>query len=280
MADKTFKLPIGLVVDGLSIKELPIALTGGESEKIYTAKPSQAKIHTWFGQVLATSIASINGVSIAKEYNKQDDKEDIPDLVRRIPFIDCGGLLMQVQRECWEDMIKDQKITCATCRTKLDADIDLNKIEIPMDDSDVVESFLVKLDEPFTIETNGVEQLAIYEGVTFNAIRFRVATLGDAIKREGVVKDQLIFWRQIAFDTMQDLVLISESGKEENVAEGYIARLGMKLFTSGFNSKTLKKIRTGMQETLPSVKFFYEEDCPKCGEPTPFFASVSNFFSV
>jgi len=280
MEDKKFYLPIGFKHEGKDIVELPIANTGGEAEKIYTKKPNQSKIHTWFGQVLSASIDNIDGVPIAKEFLAQEDKEDIPALVRQIPFIDCGGLLMQVQRECWEDEIKEQRITCTNCGAKLTADIDLKKINIPKNKGGVQETFLVKLDEPFTIETNGIEQLAPYEGITFNAIRFRVVTLGDAIKREQVAKDQILFWRNIAFDTMEDLVSIDENGKEKNVAEGYISKLGMKLFTGGFNSKTLKKIRAGVQETLPSVKFYYEDDCPQCSEATPFFASVSNFFSV
>lgn len=283
--DKVFYLPIGLKIDGKEIVELPIAKTGGEAEKIFTKKPAQSKIHTWFGQVLSASIESINGEKIASEYLRADntDRDEIPALVKKIPFIDCGSLLIQVQRECWEDMITDQKITCTNCGAKLNADIDLNRITIPNNGEGrkpVLEEYVVKLDVPYTISHPKVEQLKEYEGVEFNAIKFRVATLGDAIKREGIVKDQILFWREIAFDTMTDLLFIDEKGNEIPVAEGYITKIGKKLLTDTFTSKTLKKIRAGMQDTLPSAKFYYEEDCPECSQPTPFFATVSNFFSA
>ena len=50
MADK-FTLPIGFKHNGKDIKDLAIAETGGEAEKIYTKRPSTSKLHTWFGQV-------------------------------------------------------------------------------------------------------------------------------------------------------------------------------------------------------------------------------------
>lgn len=283
MADK-FYLPIGFKHNGKDVLELPIAETGGEAEKIYTKRPSTTKLHTWFAQVIAVSVESIAGDKISSEFIKQEDKTIIPEAVKNIPFIDAGSLLIQIQRECWEAVIKDQKVTCSNCGSKLDADIDLHKIKVPTQrdeerEEKPIEEFSVKL--PKTYEIKGmVKQMEEYEGFKFNRIKFRVATLGDAIKHEGIAKDELQFWRNIAFDTMLGLYYEDEKGTITEVPDGYITKRGKQLFTKDFNTPTLKEIRNGLQRALPSAKFYYEEECPICDTATPFFASVSNFFSV
>lgn len=280
---KRFILPIGFTHNGKDILEMPIAETGGEAEKIFTKKPSASNIYTWFGQVLSVAIESVGGDEVSSEYIKSEDKKKIPDVVKNIPFIDAGTLLIQVQRECWEDMISDQEVKCKNCGTKLKADIDLNRIEIPneeVEERKPIEFFDVKLPMTYTIQKS-VEQLDEFNGLKFNHIKFRVATLGDAIKHEMVSKDEVLFWRNIAFDTMVGLFYKNEkTGDVEEVPSRYITLRGKQFFTKDFNSKTLREIRKGLQVSLPSAKFFYEEECPECGENTPFFASVGNFFMV
>lgn len=283
MADN-FYLPIGFKHNGKDVLELPIAETGGDAEKIYTKKPSTMKLHTWFAQVIAVSVDTIAGDKIASEFIKQENKNDIPEAVKKIPFVDAGTLLIQIQRECWEAVIKDQKVTCANCGSKLDADIDLQRIHIPTHKEEEreekpIEDLVVKLPKTYEIKT-GIKQLAEYEGHKFNRIKFRVATLGDAIKHEQIAKDELQFWRNIAFDTMLGLFYEDKDGKITDVPDGYITKRGKQLFTKDFNTPTLKEIRGGLQKGLPSAKFYYEEECPVCDTPTPFFASVTNFFSV
>lgn len=280
MPEEKFYLPIGFKLSDSDVTDATIAETGGEAEKIYTDQPTRTKLHSWFGKVLAISIGNLGGVEIASEYEKQKDKEVIPDTVLKIPFVDVGSLLVQVQRECWEKEIKDQKITCVNCGEKLTADIDLAKIEVPYrDEKPVEETMLVKFDKTYTIGEQ-VEQLREYEGLRYNAIRFRIPTLEDAIRHQGVSKDEVIFWRNVAFDTMRDLVFIDTEGNEEMLPKGWVTKRGKQLFTKDFSSRTLKSIRKSLQVDLPSVKYFYEEDCPVCSQPTPFFASSGNFFAV
>lgn len=279
-----FYLPVGFKHNGKDILELPIAETGGDAEKIYTKKPSTLKLHTWFAQVISVSVKSIAGDSIASDFIKQEDKTNIPEAVRKIPFVDAGTLLIQIQRECWEAVIKNQKVTCSHCGSVLDADIDLHKIHIPTPKDEEreekpIEDLVVKLPKTYEIDSK-IEQLVEYDGYKFNRIKFRVATLGDAIKHEQIARDELQFWRNIAFDTMLSLYYEDKSGKIIEVPDGYIAKRGKQLFTKDFNTPTLKEIRGGLQKGLPSAKFYYEEECPVCDTPTPFFASVTNFFSA
>lgn len=278
MADK-FYLPIGFKHNGKDITELPIANTGGDAEKIFTKKPSASKLHTWFAQVIAVAVSEINGVTIASEFIKQEDKNKIPAEILLIPFIDAGTLMMQIQRECWEDMMKNQRLTCVNCGEKLDAEIDLKKIAIPINETGkAILDYTVKLTKTYTINT-GIDIMAQYEGFKFNRVKFRVATLGDGINHQEVLKDEVTFWRELAFDTIIGLSYIDEAGEETVVPDGYIEKRGKVFFTRDMDSKSLKEIRKGMQETMPSAKYFYEEDCPICSKTTPFFASVSNFFS-
>lgn len=281
MENKKFKLPIGFKYNGDNILEFDIAETGGEAEKIFTKKPSQTGIYTWFGKVLSISAENIGGVSVSEEFKASKD-ENIPDIVKQIPLIDAGSLLIQVQRECWEDKIPEQEIKCRNCGSRLVAEVDLNRIDIPnTEDSDrePVEVYEVKLPKTYTIKTD-IEQLKEYDGLKFNHLRFRVATLGDAIKHEKVSKDEVLFWRNIAFDTLTGLFYKGDDESIDEVPYRYVTLRGKQLFTKDFNSKTLREIRKGMQTTLPSAKYFYEEECPECNQDTPFFASVGNFFMV
>jgi len=275
-----FKLPIGMEIGGNQILELTIADTGSEAEKMYTKRPKQGKIHSWFGHIIAVSISEINGEPIAENFLKQADQTIVPDLVKKIPFLDAGSLLIQIQRACWEDTIENQKLKCTNCGANLNASIELNKIEVPENlTGKALTEYTVSLRDAHIIKT-GIEALDDYEGFKFNRLVFRTATLGDAINHEGVSKDEVQFWRNIAFDTLKDLYFEDADGSITQVPSGFITRRGKALFQNDFGSKKLKEIRSGMQTAQPSTKTYYEESCPECSELTPYFASVSHFFTV
>lgn len=283
-----FVLPIGFIHGEEKVIEVPVAETSGESEKIFTKKPKKSAMYSWFGSVLSIAIEKIGREEISAVYAVQKDKNKIPDAIKKIPLIDVGSLLIQVQRELWEDNIPDQELKCKNCAELLRADVDLNRIEIPGEknpDREPILSYSVKLSKTYTIpESFGAISEAFKEfvGLRFNHIRFRTATLEDAIKHEAVNKDEVVFWRNIAFDTMEALYFKDdEEGTEiEEVPARYITMRGKNLLAKDFNTKTLRELRKGMQVQMPSAKYFYEEECPECNQPTPFFASVGNFFMV
>lgn len=274
------KLPIGFSIGGKDIMELQVADTGSEAEKIYTKKPKQGKVQTWIGQVIAVSVTEIAGTPVASEFIKSEDKNNIPDLVKQIPFLDAATLLLQIQKECWEEVIPDQRVQCVNCGTNLKVDIELEKLAIPDNGTGKpLHEYVVKLKKPHIIKT-GVEILEEYEGYKFNRLKFRTATLGDAITHEGVMKDEVLFWRNLAFDTLLDLYHEDENGEITPVPKGFIVKRGKTLFNKDFDTKKLKEIRSGMQTTQPSMKASYEEECPSCSEMTPLFAQPSYFFQA
>ena len=273
-------LPIGLKVGGQDILTMEVAETGAEAEKIYTKRPKQGKVSSWMGQVIAVSVSEIGGTPIASEFIKQTDKNIIPELVKQIPFYDAGGLLMQIQRQCWEDVLPNQKVHCTNCGEKLTVDVEIDKIKVPINETgEAITSYVVSLKKPYTIKT-GLEPLKDFEGYKINRIRFRVPTLGDAIRHDGVSKDDVLFWRQLAFDTILDVYEEDDNNEITEVPKGFINRIGQALFTKYLTSKQLIEIRRGMQNALPTAKSYYEEECPKCSEMTPFFAQVSSFFQA
>lgn len=267
-----FILPIGFKIDGREIKELPIAETKSFAEKIYTKKPKQGKAHTWFAEVISASVESIDGVNIASDFEKS---KEIPSLVKQIPFLDAGSLVLQIQKNCWEPIISDQVIRCSNCGTRLTVDIELDKIEIPTTDK-VVTEFSVKLTQPHYINT-GIELLSEFEGIAYNKLHFRVPTLGDAIRHEGIAKDEIEFWKRLAFDCLIGLSYV-DNGTEEPISNKYKTARGMKVFDSDLNTKQLKELRKGLQLTLPSMKTYYEEECSECNEVTQYYAQSSDFF--
>lgn len=280
--DKKLVLPIGYKYGGNDIKEVPIAETGAEAEKIYTKKPTRAKAHTWYAKVLAVSIEEIGGKKIASSFLsvKEDDRDNnIPAEILAMPYLDAGSLLIQIQRECWQDSISNQRVSCVNCGTVLQADIDLKRIEIPTGVGEIVEEFIVPLKKTYEINETK-EELQEYNGLRFNKLKFRVATMQDAINRQGVLIDEIQFWKEIAVDTF--VGGFYEDGEEfMEVPEKYFRLYkGKLLFNEVLTSMDLKNVREKIQTTLPSAKYYYEEACYSCGKDTPFFAGVSNFFSI
>jgi hypothetical protein len=278
--ENAVKLSIGLVINGQDIKELPLAETGAEAEKIYSEKPKQTSLYDWFSRIVAVSIESIGGVPVAEEFIKSGK---VPDVVKKIPFLDLGGLVIQIQRGCWEETINDQRFKCTHCGTTLETDIELNKIEIPTMDGEVIQEYRVKIPQTITIDTEklGSEDLKEFHGQKFNQLVFRVATIHDALKHQAIIKDELKFWRDIAFDTLTNLELVDEEGNVVDViGSRYVSVRAKALFSRDFNTKALKAVRKGLQTALPTAKYYYEDACYDCGEQTPFFASVNSFFTV
>lgn len=274
---RTFKLPIGFEHEGQEIKEAVVADTGSEAEMIYTKKPSSSKVQTWFGKVIAISVESIGDTKVAGPYSKQEDKEDIPKVVLSIPFIDAGSLLVQIQRECWENDLGLQKLQCVNCGAILEGTMDLDKIEIPEGPKSPMLDFVVSLGKEYTIK-DMPEPMKHFEGMKFNQIKFRTATLGDSIRHQEISEDQVLFWKKLAFDTIEELQYLAEDGMVTSVPSDYTGKRGMKFFNSDLHSKTLRKIRAGVQTIPPSATYFYEDKCTKCDKMTPFYASVAKFF--
>ena len=278
-------LPIGINDGESHITELPLAQTGGIAEKIYTKKPLKTKLHTWFGKILAVSIDSIGSTDIAGEFaaRKEADQDNIPDLIKKIPFVDVGSLLIQIQRECWDDTLTNQRINCVKCFESYLVTVELNKIDIPKNTGKQYTEIFVDLPNTHTIDGDKLpDGVADMGGMEFNTLKFRVPTLGDAIDHEKIAKDEIMFWKKISLACLQGLYLKTKNSEGEEVMEEvpsrYIGLRGSLLFDRDFSSKTLKKIRTTLQESLPTAKASYEEECLECGQSTPIFASVTSFF--
>ena len=278
-AEGELKLPIGLQYGGKSYKSLPLAVTGSDAEKIFTSRPKQGKHITWIAQVISTSLENIGGEEIASEFN-QDKEKKIPSAVLNIPFLDAGGLLIQIQRECWEEVISNQRLTCPDCGTKLTADIELEKIQIPDNGKTEAEThYNVDLKNPISVVADS-EILADFKGMQYNRIVFRTATLRDAINFEGVAKDEVVFWKELAFHTIERLEYVEDGKVIDIIPRDYISRRGKLLFNRDLNTKQLKAIRQGMMSTQESVKTYYNDNCYECGSEIPFFAQVNSFFQT
>lgn len=285
MQDVTLKLPVGMTVNGSLVKEAPFAETGSEAEEVYTGQPAGTKLYTWFAEVLAVSIASIGGEAVARPFIKDFHKtRKVPKVVLEMPLNDVGTAMLQIQRHCWQDIMPNKQVQCKMCANLLTVDIDLNRIEVNVDPVTQYTEILVHLAKTYTIEPAGLESLEVYKGVEYNALRFRVPVLGDAIRHEKLMVDDVLFWRNIAFDCLESLVYVAEAEQDRNalkedVAEGYVGVRGQLLFTVDLGSKDLRAVRAGLTQQLPSAKFYYEDTCG-CGKyQIPMFTDVSSFFS-
>jgi hypothetical protein len=283
--ERVFVLPVGTLRDNVLIKEVPIARTGAEAEEVYLGKPAQTKIYTWFGEVLAVSIESIGSANVNADFLKSFNKDRaIPKAVRDLSLNDVGSLILQVQRECWQDVIKDQRLNCRECGKAFQADIDLKKIDVTADEQKY-EFVDIRLARTYTVNT-GIELLEEYDGREYNMIRFRIPTLDDAIRHEKLNVDDTTFWRSILFDTMDSFHLceFDSSGeaitKEETVDNRYCGLRGKLVFSKDLDARDLRNLRSGITAQLPSALFYYEDTCACGKEQTPFFTEMSSFFTI
>lgn len=279
---KNYVLPIGFKYNDQDIVELPIADTGAEAEKIYAKKPTATTLYSWFAKIIAISVDSIADHPIAEVYKKETDTNKFPDIVKKIPLVDAGSLLIQIQRECWEAVLADQRIVCVNCGATHEATIDLNRIEIPGSDNpnrEASQDFVIDLGRAYQTVCD-IEQMKEFEGMKFNKLRFRTSTLEDGIKHEKVSNDKLLFWENIAFATLIGAFYEEDGEETQELPTAYLTRRGKQLFTKDMHSTSLRKIRAGMQSKQDSSKAYYEEECPTCNKNTPFLASSGSFFQV
>jgi len=281
---KTFKLSVGVKsTDGQPIKELTINRGSANVERVYTQEKSTSSLYSWFADVISASVVAIGSTPVAKPFfDSEETGRMVPEIVTQIPLTDVGNLLLQIQRECWQDIIKDQTTVCKFCAESLTIpEVDLNKIEVPFDaESPIPENIRVKLGSTYIINT-GVDALKDYEGKQYNVAVFRIPVLADAIRHEKVAQDEVLFWQNIAFDCLIGLEYEGEKAEQkEFISQQFITGRGKLLFRKDWDTKTLRAVRSGLQTSLPSAKMYYEQDCP-CPKrrKIPYFVAPSDFFS-
>ncbi len=282
-------LPVGISADGAIVKEITLANTSGTAEEVYTSKPSASKLYTWLGEVISVSVQEIAGIPVYHTFMKTfNTTRMIPPVVKKLPLNDVGTLILQIQRECWQDIIPNQRVMCQKCGTDFTADIDLKKIEIEVEGKEY--PFIdIKLSKTYTI--NHPEDIYDqFKGESFNCIRFRVPTLGDAIRHEKLNIEEITFWRTMAFECAEDFLMVEtefnedlgrevEIRREVSVAPGYVNQRGTLIFKNDLSTMDLRRVRTGLTGELPSAKMYYEDTCA-CGKyQVPFYTAVDNFFS-
>lgn len=287
MKDAMLKLPVGLRVEGELVKEARFARTGGPAEEVYTTKPGSTTLYTWFGEVLSVSIEALGRTQIAGPFLKTFDKSrKVSKAVQNISLNDVGTALLQIQRHCWQDILEARQFACQRCGVEITADVDLNKIEVEWNPTSEYLEVIIHLGETYEVGEQALEGLKDLEGQKFNAIRFRPPLLGDAMRHEKLMVDELLFWRNIAFDCIVGFRYYHNVGTEEepreefeDVLDGYQGVRGQQLFTVDLAAKDLRTIRAGVTNKLPGAKFYYEDTCA-CGRfQVPFFTRQSDFFS-
>jgi hypothetical protein len=286
---KNLKFTMGVKApDGSIIKELPIYKGGAEVEKVYTSDKSTSSLYSWFADVISASISHCNGESIAENFLEgvAKGKKIHPALVLDIPLPEVGNLMLQIQRECWQDTVKNQDTICKWCGDAVTIpEIELNLIEIP--EIKVFHDFIpVNIGEQI-VDVTGIDIMKDYNGRKYNTLYFRTPTLRDAIRHEKVAADDVVFWRNIAFDTLtqitfEEIVQDGEESKQvkESLDAQYITLRSKQIFTKDLGTKALKAVREALQNFIPSAKMYYEDDCP-CPKKRkmPYFVVPGDFFS-
>lgn len=287
-----FELPVGLRLNGEVHKTVELLRTNGVAEKIFVSKLAE-KPFTWQGNVVSAAVKSIGTIEIGAEVRKKYQEEGsvtIPAPVLALPLAEINTLMVEIHRRTWVSFIPKQEIICKYCGKKLISDINLDKIDYFPEDLDKLSTItdynqiVVKLVDGFTPPvipkiTDKPEYVGITD-INFTEMRFRVPTLGDAIRHEKYFSDSITFWRRIAMDCLLSVNVVSEDGVTDTLPREFHTYYGLKIFNEYLSGKDLKAIRTALIEFLPTLPFAYYEPCG-CSEmrDIPMVMEASNFFS-
>jgi len=254
-------LPIGFVYNGVPVKQLDTSYLSGDSELILTSKPKKKKVYTWMGQVVAIAISNVAGepVSDGLAAKLKREPEFVPEPVLKIPLVDIGSLMLQVQRVAWESELENQMVRCIHCgHVMRKVTIELDKIEVPAGDPVPVEFFDIDLKQDVEMFSES-DIMAQYAGLKYNKIRVRVPTLADGIKAQhnvstsGDEAQEMNFWRDILFDCIAGFYYTDTAGNTIEMPEGYLTKRGKMLFSRDWSTKLNKHVRKALQTTLPSA---------------------------
>lgn len=293
MSNMSFELPIGVKYQDQIEKSVSLMKVNGYAEKMFTDK-NPKKPYTWMGTLLSGAINKLGPVALAKEARDEyaeSDEVTLHHIIKSMTLADVNTCLVEIHRRLWEDIIPNQECMCKYCGERFKETVDLNKINFFEEDLVALEagasdfqSIVVKLKDglvwkaPKSPDGKGKGLFEEFNGVNFDTFEFRSPTLGDAIRSEKNHKDDIVFWRRIAFDCLTKV-----TSSEDNVElspEAYRS-LGLKLYNELLGGRDLKKIRKSLRETLPTLPFYYETVCHNktCKELTPISVEGNAFFS-
>lgn len=290
---------VGYFFNNEYVKEVELLRANGTAEKIFTEKLSE-KPYTWMGNVVAAGTKSIagtpTGTVIREEYEKTGGISAIPMSVLSMPLADVNTLLVEIHRKVWKGLIKNQEVLCRYCTKKVITDIDLNKITLDEETSEIAQeteqwdALVVNLKNGWVYSAPtlmGTNRKAYEElnGLVFNRFTFRIPTLMDAIRNEKYAQNTIDFWRRIAFDCLMKVECIEKNEEGEEIPGVELPvdaknATGMNLFNKILDTEDLSDIREALRDKLPTLPFDYKAPCgcPKKME-IPVTMEATNFFS-
>lgn len=285
MKGLSFELPIGVKIGGDTKKIVTLLPANGLAEEVYANKKAE-KPYTWIGEVLAISIADIDGIpvgTVCREDYKKGEHISLPQVLLEMSLADVNTCLVEIHRRVWDSQLKNQKGTCIHCGRPFVGDIDLDKLSMGEENEKrlATESFdklQVTLNYGWDYKAPPVQgaknPLEQFTGV-YDSFVYRVPALKDAIKHESHVGNTVNFWRRIAADCC-----IEVSNSLTNLVIDPIAyrSLGLRLYEEHLEGKDLKAIRTKLRD-IPTMQVAYEDTCPNCQRQTPYVMEGNSFFS-
>lgn len=287
----SFELPVGLTVDGKSLKDVELVDANGVAEKVILRK-LQDKPYTWQGNVIAVSVQNIGGIGISADARKsfmQDGSVTIPDVVKDLTLADVNTLIVEIHRRIWQSFIPKQEVVCKYCGKKLVMDIDLNKIDFTDESKELMESapsydnIVVTLPVGLKIPSSKLTEKPAYLGVdekVYNKFTFRPPLLSDAIRHEKNFSDSISFWRMVTMDCLVSISSVDENGVEDQLPDEFKTWYNLKIFNELLMRQDLHQIRKALFEYLPTLPFVYYEVCG-CdqNQNIPVTMDASSFFS-
>lgn len=292
--DLSGTLPIGAFLNGTELKEYTLLRSNGIAEKVYTDR-IQEKPYTWIANVLTIGIDNLEGHKIgpiARAEYSSSEEVTIPEVIKSLSLAAANTLLIELHRKTWQKHIPDQECFCKYCGFKNILDVNLDNLKMHEEDLKRLRSkenwseLECDLETGYTFTAKQMlggskedKAYSEFDGITFNRLVFRNPNLGDAIALEKQAATPVIFWRRLAFRTLQKVLALDGDGNIlTELPLQAVHMSGMKLFDEELDRDDLKAIRSCIRD-VPTLPFDYLIECKSCRAETPMIIEGSELFA-
>ncbi|MFH0989835.1 MAG: hypothetical protein V1799_07455 [bacterium] len=280
-------LPVGFTYQGVDYRTFEVNLIDGFIERIiHNQMLRSEKPQTWVAMVVSGLLHTIGDNVVSSDFVESDGKK-IPPIVKNIPIVDAGLILVKGHINTYGSELKNQKTKCLHCGRPNVSDLDLNQMPIPTVDLNVpIQSeIVVKLPRGWKRqldpEKRNQKELG-WEDKVFDTFVFGIPSLGDALRNENLSTTSRVldFQAKIVNDRLKRVVCSKD--KFEMPSEMFEAYQAGNIFFAdrgGLIANDRMAIRDALNK-LPQISLQAPVTCNNCKQDYDASVDYASFFPL
>jgi hypothetical protein len=279
-------LPIGFTYHETRCRKFEVNKIDGFMERIIHNEQLKAeKPQKWMASLLSCLLHDIEGKSVSSDFFESDGKK-IPDIVRHIPLVDAGLILVMGQIETYGPMLIGQHTQCG-CRHVNIVDVDLSNMTMPGFDftatpmDEIVAHLQTGWRRVVDPSKAGQKELG-WEHEVFDEFVFGIPTVGDALNNEKyfLASRVLDFQVRIVNDRLKH-VRSSKTGfvMPNDMFEAYKAGFMFFADRGGLFANDRMIVRDTLNR-LPQVNLAMQVTCENCQHDYNAGVNYQSFFPL